>query len=217
MDRPRRPRRDRADLRELILQAALVEFARHGFEGASTYAIARRVDAHQPQINYHFDSKESLWEHAVEYLFALLASVLGPIDPDEYESDPALARAFADTVRRFVHFAAEHPELNRIMLHEATAESRRLNWMVEKYVREIYEGTSATWQRLRRAGIAAPVDATFVYYVIVGSATLPFVNAPEARILTGSDPVGFDWVDSHATGIVAMLLPGLGNGVGGEV
>jgi len=33
-----------------------------------------------------------------------------------------LAAGFADGVRRFVEFAAEHPELNQIMVHEAPRE-----------------------------------------------------------------------------------------------
>ena len=56
-----RVRRTRSDLREQLLESALVEFAAKGFDGASTRSIAERVDAHQPQINYHFDSKEALW------------------------------------------------------------------------------------------------------------------------------------------------------------
>ncbi|MCA2291335.1 TetR family transcriptional regulator, partial [Mycobacterium avium] len=50
-----RQRRVRTDIREALLNAALVEFGAKGFDGASTRAIAARVDAHQPQINYHFE------------------------------------------------------------------------------------------------------------------------------------------------------------------
>jgi len=58
--RPRR-RQARADAtRTALLDAALVEFAANGFEGASTRTIAERAGTHQPQINYHFDSKEAL-------------------------------------------------------------------------------------------------------------------------------------------------------------
>ena len=58
----RRPRvrRDRKNLRARLLDAALIEFGAKGFAGASTRAIARRVDTHQPQINYHFASKRAL-------------------------------------------------------------------------------------------------------------------------------------------------------------
>jgi TetR/AcrR family transcriptional regulator len=71
-----------------------------------------------------------------------------------------------------------------------------------------------TWQRLRDAGIAAPIDPAMVYYVIVGAASLPFVDAPEARLLTGTEPTDHTWVAAHADGIVSTLLPGL-SGVAG--
>ena len=46
-----------------------------------------------------------------------------------------------------------------------------------------------------------------VHYVIVGAASLPFVNAPEARLLTGTEPTDAAWVETHADGLIAMLLP----------
>jgi hypothetical protein len=54
-----RHRRPRADIREELLKSALVEFGAKGFDGASTRAIAARIQARQPQINYHFESKGS--------------------------------------------------------------------------------------------------------------------------------------------------------------
>jgi TetR/AcrR family transcriptional regulator len=205
-----RVRRTREDIRERLLDSALVEFGAKGFDGASTRSIAQRVDAHQPQINYHFASKEALWVAAVEHLFGLLGDELADVPLPAGTDDPArLATAFAEAVRRFVGFAAAHPELNRIMVHEGTEDSDRLRWMVEHHVRPIYDATRDVWQRLRDAGLAAPIDAATVHYVIVGAASLPFVNAPEARLLTGAEPTDPAWVDAHANGLVAMLLPGL--------
>jgi TetR/AcrR family transcriptional regulator len=80
-----------------------------------------------------------------------------------------------------VRFAAAHPELNQIMVHEGTEDSDRLRWMVERHVRAMYDAISASWQPLREAGIAAPLDPAMVHYVIVGAASMPYVNAPEAR------------------------------------
>src|SRR5271154_6506044 len=102
-----RIRRARTDIREALLQSALVEFGAKGFDGASTLAIAKRVEAHQPQINYHFDSKENLWTAAVDYLFGLLVAAMEGVLP----ADPAgvdlqqLSTAFAEGIRRFVGFA----------------------------------------------------------------------------------------------------------------
>jgi TetR/AcrR family transcriptional regulator len=203
-------RRTRDDIREQLLSSALIEFGAKGFDGASTRSIAQRVDAHQPQINYHFDSKEALWSAAVDHLFGLLGDALAGLDLGADTDDPdALATAFAESVRRFVRFAAAHPELNRIMVHEATEDSDRLRWMVERHVRPLYDVTRVVWQRLRDAGIAAPIDAAIVHYAIVGAASLPFVNAPEARLLIGAEPTDPAWVEKHADGLVATLLPGL--------
>jgi len=203
-------RRARGDIRERLLESALVEFGAKGFDGASTRSIAQRVDAHQPQINYHFASKEALWAAAVDHLFALLAADLGDLPLPDDAGDPVeLATTFAAGIHRFVRFAAAHPELNRIMVHEATADSDRLRWMVERHVRPLYEVIRAVWERLRDAGIAAPIEPSAVHYVIVGAASLPFVNAPEARLLTGHEPSDPAWIDRHAAGLVATLLPGL--------
>jgi TetR/AcrR family transcriptional regulator len=131
-----RSRRARTDIREALLESALIEFGAKGFDGASTRAIARRVQAHQPQINYHFESKTALWEDAVNHLFGLLAQALNGVIPTKLTGIDvaALATAFADGLRRFVSFAAKHPELNQIMVYEGTAASDRLTWMTQTHV-----------------------------------------------------------------------------------
>jgi TetR/AcrR family transcriptional regulator len=209
MARVRRTRRTRDGLRELLLESALVEFAAKGFDGASTRAIAERADAHQPQINYHFTSKEALWDAAVDHLFRSLVSAFADLPALNSTRDPVeLGRAVAEMLRRFVRFAAEHPELNRIMVQEAMDDSDRLH-LIENHVRPWYDATTAAWERLRDAGTAAPIEAASVYWVIVGAASIAFVNAPEVRLLAGAEPTNAAWVETHAAGIVATLLPGL--------
>jgi TetR/AcrR family transcriptional regulator len=209
-----RLRRTRTDIRQALLESALVEFGAKGFDGASTRAIASRVQAHQPQINYHFESKAALWMAAVDYLFGLLGEALGRVLPAKLiEVDaPQLAAAFADAIHRLVQFAAEHPELNQIMVHEGTAASDRLTWMTETHVKPVFDAIRPAWQILRDARFAAPIDNEIMYYVLVGAASLPYVNAPEVRLLTGRDPSSPNWINAHADGLVAVLLPGLGAG-----
>jgi TetR/AcrR family transcriptional regulator len=209
-----RVRRARTDIREALLESALVEFGAKGFDGASTRAIAARVHAHQPQINYHFESKAALWTAAVDHLFGLLREAFDGAIPAKLTGVdvPTLAVAFADGIRRFVAFAAEHPELNQIMVHEGTAASDRLTWMTKTHVKPFFDGIRPAWQVLRDAGMAAPIDSEILYYVLVGAASLPYVNAPEFRLLTGREPFSPTWIDAHADGLVAILLPGLAAG-----
>src|SRR5258705_5517882 len=125
-----RLRRTRTDIREALLESALVEFGAKGFDGASTRAIAARVQAHQPQINYHFESKTALWTAAVDHLFALLRETFRGVFPAKPTDIgvPALAAGLADGIRRLVRFVAAHPELHQTMVHEGTAPTDRLPW-----------------------------------------------------------------------------------------
>ena len=147
----------------------------------------------------------------MNYLFGLLGEALGGVLPAKLTEVDAsqLAAAFADAIRRLVQFAAEHPELNQIMVHEGTAASDRLTWMTETHVRPVFDAIRPAWQILRDAGFAAPIDNEIMYYVLLGAASLPYVNAPEVRLLTGQDPKSPTWIGAHADGLVAILLPGL--------
>ena len=206
-----RVRRTRTDIRDALLESALVEFGAKGFDGASTRAIAARVEAHQPQINYHFESKTALWTAAVDYLFGLLRDAISAAIPAKLAGAEMseLAAGFADGIRALVRFVAAHPELNQIMVHEGTSPSDRLTWLTETHVKPFFNGIRPAWQMLRDAGVAAAIDSDIVYYVLIGAASLPYVNAAEVRLLTGRDPKSPTWIDAHADGLVSILLPGL--------
>lgn len=192
--------------RTALLDAALQEFAAHGFEGASTRAIAKAAGTHQPQINYHFDSKEALWQAAVDHLFDRLDHAVG-----EHLGDTAPgwdSRAgFATNIRAFVRAAAGLPELNRIMVQEATIDSDRLRWIVEHHTRPRFETLIADWRALRDADEVPDVDEVVLYYSLVGAASLAYVNAPEARLL-GHDTRSASFIDAHADALVVLFLGG---------
>lgn len=203
-----RVRRTQVDLRERLIEAALSEFAAHGFDGASTRQIARRVGAHQPQINYHFESKEALWKASLSHLFDLLANELAGPDITQL-SDEDMARGLADQIRHLIHFAARHPELNRIMVHESTNPGPRLEWLVENLVQPYFSSLQPLWKRLVKSGIAAPIDPRLIHHVLLGAVSLVFVNAHELELLQGIDATERRWIKRHADGLIATFFPGL--------
>lgn len=202
MDKPR-PRRDRDNIRELLLDAAITEFGQKGFEAASTTSIAARADAHQPQINYHFSSKAELWRAAVDRLFAKLDDALAGI---EVGGDPVVG--LSELIRRMVRFAASNPELNQIMVQEAMAPSDRLVWITDTHVRPRYHALRGLWERLCDLGVTAPIDSRLFHYVFVGASSLLFTNRAEAIMLLGADPCEEELIEAHVQGVIAMLLPG---------
>ena len=171
---------------QALLESALVEFGAKGFDGASTRVIASRVQAHQPQINYHFESKTALWTAAVDHLFGLLLEAFGGVIP---ATSPGLMlrRLLLRLPTGYVGSWHSPPsiQLDQIMVHEGTAESDRLKWMTETHVKPFFDGIRPAWQVLRKAGVAAPIDTEILYYVLVGAASLPYVNAPEVAFSPG--------------------------------
>ncbi len=200
----RRPQARTAATRTALLDAALDEFAAHGFEGASTRAIAAAAGTHQPQINYHFESKEALWKAAVDHLFARLDRA---VSDHLGEDDPGWdSRAgFAANIHAFVRAAAGLPELNRIMVQEATMDSERLHWIVERHTRPRFRLVTERWRTLREDGQVADIDEVVLYYSLVGAASLAYVNAPEARLL-GHDTLAESFIEAHADALVTMFL-----------
>jgi AcrR family transcriptional regulator len=62
-------RQSAAERREEILEAALDEFAEHGYHGASTEAIARRAGISQPYVFRLFGTKQELFKAVVTRCF----------------------------------------------------------------------------------------------------------------------------------------------------
>ena len=197
------PRSDLSTVtRAALLEAAIEEFAAHGFDGASTRAIATRAGVHQPQINYHFASKLELWRAAVDALFAELAE------------EVAAARVGAGTrgeeleaaIGAFVRHAARRPELNRIMVHESGVPSERLDWLVDTHVKDRFTQVTALWEPLRRSGAVIDVDSLTAFYLILGGGTLLYTNAPEARLISGVEPTEAERIAAHTDALIEMLI-----------
>lgn len=186
-------------VRTRLLDAAMTEFAAHGFEGSSTRAIARRAGAHQPQINYHFESKEALWRAVMDRMMDEIDAHLA-----NEESEP---RAFVESlIRGLVRFAAARPELNRMMIHEASAPGDRLTWLIETHIRPRYEGFLAGWTMMRADGHGRDISPDLVYHLMIGAASLLHANAPEAEALIGITPSDPEVVERHADAMVTLFL-----------
>ena len=186
-------------MRTKLIDAALTEFAAHGFEGASTRAIAARAGAHQPQINYHFASKDALWRAVMDTMMEEVDAYLV-----SEETEP---RAIVESlIRGFVRFAAARPELNRMMIHEASAPSERLTWLIETHLRRRHEGLVAAWTLMRADGHGRDVPPELAYHLMIGAASLLHANAPEAEALVGIVPSDAAIIEQHADAMVTLFL-----------
>jgi AcrR family transcriptional regulator len=193
-----------SDTRNKIVTAALETFAERGFEGARTRDIAARAGVNQGLITYHFSSKEQLWKASADRIFALLAKEFGSRLEALKDVDP-VARLRA-VVRQFVRFAAAHPELHRFMVEEGKNDGPRLQWLVDRHVRPLYEASRELVEAAQREGALLRIDPVHLHYILIGAATHLFVMAAEVRRLTGDDPMRKDMIEAHADAVVSLLL-----------
>ncbi len=200
----RSPRPSADPTRERILDAALDVFAERSFEGASTREIASRAGVTQPLLNYHFKNKVDLWRAAVDRLFASLTSTL----TDRFRGlrgvdDVTTMRLI---IREFVYFSARNPQLHRIITGECKSDGPRMDWLVDRHIRPVYEETVARLARLTEQGLLPAIPAAHLYYIVTGAGPTMFVLGPECRRLTGLDPTADDVIEAHADALIELLF-----------
>ena len=98
--------RQRAQLREEILDAAREMLVREGFEHLSLRKVAERI-AYSPTAMYlHFDDKRDLVYQICQDTFRRLAQELAPVE-SEFKDPLARLRA---AMRRYIEFGLRHPQ-----------------------------------------------------------------------------------------------------------
>jgi TetR/AcrR family transcriptional regulator len=200
----RAPRSPVDPARDRILAAAIELFSERSFDGASTREIAARAGVTQPLLNYHYRSKDELWRAAVDSLFDLLERSMN--DRVAEIGDAAEVAGAKLLVREFITFSARNPQLHRLITQECKADSARMDYLVERHVRPLYDRTVALFERLARDGAVPPIPAAHLYYIVTGAGPTMFVLAPECRRLSGLDPESDAVIDAHADAVCLLLF-----------
>ena len=197
----RRRRAPAAPAADRILSAALAAFAERGFDGATTREIAAAAGVPQGLVTYHYASKQALWEAAVAWLFGQVAVELANAAEALRDLDPVTRLRAA--LKRFVRFAARHPELQRFMTHEGSCDGPRLRWLVQRHVRPLFDQSVAG---IREA--LPGVDPVHFHYALLGAVSHVFAVAPEFTLVTGRDALAAETVEAHASSVVDWLIDG---------
>jgi TetR/AcrR family transcriptional regulator len=190
--------------RERVLAAALDLFSELSFDGATTREIAARAGVTQPLLNYHFSSKDELWQAAVDGLFAELNEVLTARQVGLRGVDQLTAGKLL--VREFIYFSASHPQLHRIITQECKTDGPRMDWLVERHIRPQYDQASLLFSQLIAAGLLPDIPVAHLYYILTGAGPTMFVLAPECRRLTGIDPRAPEVIEAHVDAVIAFMF-----------
>jgi len=157
----RAPGRIRARTMAAIHQAATQVFARDGYEGATTQAIADAAGLSKPQLHYYIDSKEALYTQLLQEIVDEWIGVFGFAD-ERYGP----AKVISDYVRRKIVFSFEHPERSRIFAAETMRGAPILHQLMQHDSHRRTRQAVAVIQNWVNAGMMAPVDPLLLLFHI---------------------------------------------------
>ena len=204
---PGRPPADESPAsREEILAAALRAFATHGYEGCSVRMLNRELGVSHGLINARFGSKEGLWYATVDWgfqpLVAKLATAFDPTLTDPLEQ-------LRITIRTFLAYSAEHPELLGLMNIEARQDTERLTYVYETYIEPALAPIERLLDHLAERGRTRPISLRVFHFLIAHGGAAPFTLVPLARHFESADPLDPDAVAEHAELVADLIVRGL--------
>jgi AcrR family transcriptional regulator len=200
----RRPQARARETGEKILAAALKEFAKHGFAGASTRAVAAAAGVQHPLVNYHFKSKEGLW-HAV------LGATAGQF-MDQFRARLAGLRGVDDVTKLrlvqedFIRFSAANPHFHLLMSQAGQHPGKQLNALVNEFVRPYFTEIVALIRSAQHARCYVEGDPEHLQYLYIGAATRIFTLAAEVKLITGASPFSAAMLDRHVAACLDLFF-----------
>ena len=203
--RVRQPRGDSA--REAILGAAERVFARAGFNGATTAAIAAAAGLPKANVHYHFGAKRELYR---EVLARTLHDWLVPMDSLAPEADPR--RALETYIRAKMAMSSERPDASRVFANELLHGAPVLGELMRTELRLVVQRKAKVIDGWVGAGRMAPVDSTHLFFTI-WAATQTYADFDvQVRAVLGRKKLTGRDHQRAADHVVALLLRGCGLG-----
>ena len=197
--------RDREATRAAILAAAEEEFAWHGLEGARTEEIALRSGVTKGMIYHYFESKEKLYEAALEQVLApLLISLQQFAAPD---ADPM--EALEGLLRRILELAGQKPGVPAMLFLEVI--QNRGAYYQKIGFPSLYHVLATILENGRKKGIFRSLDARHTAINLVGACCFYYCAAQRLQPIwpDTAKPLSPGMMKRHAEQALSLVLGGI--------
>jgi AcrR family transcriptional regulator len=142
--------------RERVLTIATDLFAQHGYRGATVRAICSAAGVNVASVNYHFRSKQDLYQAVFEAAFDERARpVIGQVDlvHDAGSWQQTLREWVLFMLRLMLRDTPQETRIRRLFAYERTSPSGACGLLFERF----FQPVTASLERLLR--MALPADA----------------------------------------------------------
>ena len=203
--RKRREQQRAIDTKQMILSAALSEFAQVGFEAASIRNIAAITGLQHPLITYHYRTKEILWEAVAEDAFAEIRRLWDEGIAGQENMTP-IERLRAE-YSAFLRFTIAHPDFHHFMLRESRPNNPRLPWLVRTILQPTMQRVLPEIENAQAAGQLPPGNPALIHYMMIGMTSV--LSSLKDEIKESADVATDDpkVIDAYLSMIDAIVFP----------
>ncbi len=191
-----------------ILWAAERIFAEKGLKGARTSEIAELAEVTPSLINYHFGSKEKLYQTVIENYYLNVERRLFPILMEDISP--------AEKLKKFlligIDIMAEKDHVARILLRESLDNGSFVNEVFSKpYLREMFEMTErCVFSKMKRRGSHGN-DSMHLMCSLFGIVTIFFIEASTIKEFWKKNVFSKKMIEERKAEVIDFVFNGVGH------
>jgi AcrR family transcriptional regulator len=188
---PAERQRDAERSKQQLLDAAVIEFAAHGFGGARVSDIAQRAGVNKQLISYYFDGKLGLYQ-AVS---------------DRWRSGEETvtegATTLPEVVAAYARAALAEPDLARLLIRQGVDQEAIEADRESQEVR--FQAMLTDFRTRQEQGeLGANLDPAYVSLALFALSAAP-VTFPQIAKALGLNPEAEDFADQYATQVARIV------------
>ncbi len=191
--------------RSLILDAALGEFSKKGFSGATVERIAADAGMSKSNLLYYFSSKEAIYNATLAHILDVWLAPLKTLDP---EGDPA--RELAGYIRQKIDMSAKYPEASRLFANEVMQGAPRILPILENDLKKLVDEKAQVIADWIEAGKMRSVNPVHLIFTIWATTQHYADFSVQIKALTGRDLSDPDFHEETVTSVTSLILNGVG-------
>lgn len=196
--------RDAEVTQRQILDAAEVEFARHGLKGARLSVIAERAQITTAMIHYYFENKEGLYKAVLQRPIGELQALISEWHLEDLSPEAALKQI----IRGAIAYEAAHPQQQMLWFQEAS--QNQGYYFKQSNVWSLHEHLLNTLNRGIAEGVFRELDPFLTLTHILSVCIFYFVVHENWQHLTPEvDRLSPERIEQHTEAAIALILSGI--------
>ncbi|MBD0343686.1 MAG: TetR/AcrR family transcriptional regulator [Coleofasciculus sp. Co-bin14] len=193
--------RDAEVTQQQILDAAEIEFAKHGLKGARLSAIADRASITTAMIHYYFENKEGLYKAVLQRPIDEVQLMLGQMNLDHVPPEDALKQI----IRGAIVYEAANRHRQMLWLQEASQNQGLYFKQVTPW--KLYEPVLKILERGMADGSFRPLDPFLTLTHILSICIFYFTLQENWKHLTPEiDRLHPEMVEKHSEAAIKFIL-----------